>query len=139
MISLVFDARTKDMVVSEVEQQGDFALQMISTSIRNATAINSPTPGTSASSLSIETLIPTNNPTVFSLLNGVIIIKEGSASAVELTNSRVKVNSLNFQNLSQTLANDNIRTSFAISYHSSSTQQVYNYSRNFYNSASLRQ
>ncbi len=139
MISLVFDARTKDFVMSEVEQQGDSALQTITQSIRNATVVNFPTPGTSTSTLSINTLVTANNPTIFNLSSGVILMKEGTATATPLTNSNVLVTSLNFQNLSQTLANDNLRASFTISYNSSSTRQVYQYSRNFYGSGSLRQ
>jgi hypothetical protein len=139
MMALVVEARTKDMVVSEVEQQGDSVLQIITQSLRNATAVNYPLPGASSTSLSIETVVPANNPTIFSLAGGIIFIKEGSAVAIPLTNYRVTAASLNFQNLAQTGANDNLRVSFALSYNSSSTRQVYQYSRNFYGSGSLRQ
>lgn len=139
MLSLVSDARTKDMVVNEVEQQGGATLQIITQSIRNATAINSPTIGASSTSLSLNTLVAANNPTVFSLATGTIMIKEGATEAVPLTNSDVVVSSLLFQNLAQTSANDNIRVSFSLAYSSNSTRQVYQYSRNFYDSGSLRQ
>lgn len=139
MISLVYDARTKDFVMSEVEQQGDSALQTITQSIRNATVVNSPTPGTSSSTLSINTSVTANNPTIFNLSDGSILMKEGTATATPLTNSNVLVTALNFQNLAQASANDNLRVSFTISYNSSSTRQVYQYTRNFYGSGSLRQ
>ncbi|MFA4942424.1 MAG: prepilin-type N-terminal cleavage/methylation domain-containing protein [Patescibacteria group bacterium] len=139
MISLVFDARIKDMVVNEVEQQGDLVLQNITQSIRNATVVNYPTPGTSTSTLSIDTLVGVNNPTIFSLSGGTIFIKEGAASAIALTNSRVLVSGLNFQNLAQTGANDSLRVSFVMTYNSSSANPVYQYSRTFYGSGSLRQ
>jgi len=139
MISLVSDARTKDKVVSEVEQQGDAALQVITQSIRNATAVNSPTSGTSASSLSINTPTGANNPTIFDVATGTLFIKEGATAAVALTNNNITVASLNFQNLSQTGAKANLRVSFSVSYKSNSVRQVYQFSRNFYGSASLRQ
>lgn len=139
MMSLIFEARTKDMVVNEVEQQGDSVLQIITQSLRNATAVNYPTPGNSTSTLSVNTLVGANNPTVFSLVGDVLFIKEGAASAVALTNSRVAVASLNFQNLAAVGANDNLRVSFTVTYNSTSTRQVYQYARNFYGSGSLRQ
>ncbi|PIT94607.1 hypothetical protein COT98_02595 [Candidatus Falkowbacteria bacterium CG10_big_fil_rev_8_21_14_0_10_39_9] len=139
MMALVTDARIKNMVVSEVEQQGDSVLQVITQSIRNATVVNSPLAGASSSALSIDTSVPANNPTIFDITGGVLSVKEGAGVAVPLTNSRVVVSSLNFQNLAQTGANDNLRVSFSVIYNSSSTRQVYQYSRNFYGSGSLRQ
>lgn len=139
MMALVTDARIKNMVVGEVEQQGDSVLQVITQSIRNATVVNSPLAGASSSALSIDTTVPANNPTIFNIAGGALQMKEGVAAAVPLTNSRVVVSSLNFQNLAQTGANDNLRVSFSVTYNSSSTRQVYQYSRNFYGSGSLRQ
>lgn len=139
MMSLIFDARIKDTVVNEVEQQGDSALQIMTQSIRNATAVNYPTAGNSSSTLSIDTVTAAKNPTIFNLANGAILMKEGTAGAVALTNPQVIISSLNFQNLAQASANDNLRVSFAIGYNSSSTRQVYQYGRNFYGSGSLRQ
>jgi len=139
MMALIFEARTKDMVVNEVEQQGDSALQIITQSLRNATAVNYPTPGTSTSTLSINTLVGANNPTIFNLAGDTIFMKEGGASAVALTNSRVAVATLNFQNLAELGANDNLRVAFTVAYNSTSTRQVYQYARNFYGSGSLRQ
>jgi len=139
MMSLIFEARTKDMVVNEVEQQGDAVLQIITQSVRNATAVNSPTPETSADTLTLDTLVGTNNPTIFNLAGGAIFMKEGAADAVALTNSRVAVTALDFQNLAPVGTNDDLRVSFAIAYNSSSTRQVYQYSRNFYGSGALRQ
>ena len=139
MMSLIFEARTKDMVVNEVEQQGDAVLQIITQSLRNATAVNYPTPGNSTSSLSINTSVGANNPTVFNLVDGAIFMKEGAASAVALTNSRVAVATLNLQNLAELGANDNLRVAFTVAYNSTSTRQVYQYARNFYGSGSLRQ
>ncbi len=139
MLSLVSEARIKDTVISEVEQQSDSALQVITQGLRNATAVNSPTAGASSTSLSINTTVSANNPTVFSLSDGAIMIKEGSSDAVALTNSNVTISSLVFQNLAQTSAKSSVRVSFSASYKSNSTRQVYQYSRNFYGSGSLRQ
>jgi len=139
MMSLIFEARTKDMVVNEVEQQGDAVLQIITQSIRNAIAVNSPTPETSADTLVLDTLVGANNPTIFNLVSGTIFMKEGAAESVALTNSQVAAATLNFQNLAPIGTNDDLRVSFTVTYNSSSTRQVYQYGRNFYGSGALRQ
>ncbi len=138
LLKTVMDSRSKDTTISEVEQQGNLALQTITRSIRNATLVNSPAIGATSSSLSLNTTVSGNNPTVFSLASGVISMKEGSATAIPLTGSRVTISNLLFQNLAQTGTKDNLRVSFTVTYRATSTQQQYQYSRDFLDSAARR-
>jgi len=115
MASLL-DARVKNQAIAEVDQSGTAIMQLITQTIRNATAINSPSSGTSASTLSLNTAVPANNPTVFDLSGGAIRITEGAGSPVNISSSRVVVSNLNFQNLSQPSAPGNIRLSFTLTH-----------------------
>lgn len=138
-LSMLLESRIKNQTIAEVEQQGLAVMQAITQATRNADALNSPSLGASAVSLSINTYTAGVNPTVFDLSGGAIRISEGGGSAVALTNSRVTASSLNFQNLSQSGTPGNIRISFTLTHVNNSGRNEYSYSKNFYTSVSLRQ
>lgn len=138
LYNTAMQSRAKSQTMAEVEQQGLQLMQLITQTIRNATALNSPTIGTSASSLSLNVSVGANSPTIFDLASGQVRIKEGAAAAVPLTNSRVVASGLNFYNLSR-LGTDNIlRIEFTLSHINPSNLQEYSYTKTFYSSASLR-
>ena len=138
LLRFTLESRVKNQTIAEVEQQGTSVIQLITQAIRNAKAINSPTLGNSASSLSLEVEDEASNPTIFDLSSGVIRIKEGAGAAVNLTSSRVTVSNLNFQNLSRAGTPNTIRVSFTITYINSSARFEYSFTQNFYGSANLR-
>ncbi len=139
LLRFTLEGRVKNQTIAEVEQEGSQVMQLITQTIRNATAVNSPTQGNSAASLSVNVVTGANSPTVFDLSTGAIRIKEGAGTAVNLTSSHVTVSSLNFQNLSATSPPDVIRISFTITYINNSGRNEYSYSQKFYGSASFRQ
>ncbi len=118
----------------EVNQQGSQALKLITQTLRIGSSINNPTIGNSGSSLSIDTGVPATNPTVFSLVAGVLYITEGSDSPVALTNNKVVVSDLTFSNLSRSNTPNIIKTSFTLT--STSTRDPYAVS--FSGSSALR-
>lgn len=115
MASLL-EARVKNQTIATVEQEGAAALHIITQTLRNATAINSPATGNTAATLSVNTAVPANNPTVFDLSGGAIRMKEGAGAAVPLTSNLVIVSNLLFQNLSRPTTNGNIHISFTITH-----------------------
>lgn len=131
-------ARAKNRTIAEVEQAGEQVIQLITQTIRNSSAINSPAIGTSAASLSLNTSVSASNPTVFDLASGVIRITEGSGDPAPLTNSQVTASSLNFQNLSMADTPGIIRVTFILTYNNQSGRLEYDYSKTFYASASRR-
>jgi Tfp pilus assembly protein FimT len=137
-LSLQMQSRVKNQTISEVEQQGISVMQIITQTGRNADAINSPAQGASAASLSVNTIFAGNNPTVFDLASGVIRIKEGAAAVVLLTNSRVIATNLTFQNLSRSGTPGAIRIQFTLTHINPEGRSEYNYSKTFYDTASLR-
>ena len=131
MLRFTLESRTKNQTIAEVEQEGAQVMQLITQTVRNATAISSPTIGASGASLSVDT-------TVFDLSGGAIRIKEGAGAAVNLTSSKITVSSLNFQNLSRVSTPNIVRVSFTVTYTNSSGRNEYDFTKSFYGSAGLR-
>ena len=134
---VMLQARVKNQTMAEVEQQGLQAMQIITQIIRNANAINSPTTGASAVSLSLAVVAP-NNPTAIDVSSGVLQITEGPNPAVALTNNRVIVSGLTFQNFSRPSTPGTIRISFTLTHVNSNNRSEYNFSKIFYGSGTLR-
>jgi type II secretory pathway pseudopilin PulG len=139
-VSQILEARIKAQAIAEVEQQGDWAVEIITQAIKNSKSpINLPTTSGTANILSLTMDNVVKNPTDFSLSNGVITISEAGGQSVSLTNSNVVVSGLNFQNLSRTGTAGNIKFSFVISYkNQGQIRHEFNYSKTFYGTSSVR-
>jgi len=137
LLSVLQGQRVRSQVILEVESQGEAAMRTITQTVRNATGINSPGEGVSASSLSVSVPSGALSPTVFDLSSGVLRITEGAGSAVSLTNSRVTVSSLTFDNLSRSGTPGTVRISFVLSYNATVGNE-YSYSKTFISSATIR-
>jgi len=135
---IILQARVRNQVISEVEQQGVQVIQIISQTIRNAENITAPASGGGTGGLTLNVISVSQNPTVFSLDSDIIKIKEGSTSQINLTNSKVIASDLIFQNLSRTDTPGIIKYSFVLDYDNQSDKPEYNYLKTFYSSASLR-
>lgn len=133
------DARIKNQTINEVNEQGAFLLQSMTQTIRGATSITTPAIGASGSSLTI--VVPTSSlsPTTYSLSNGVMQIKEGTAAAVSLTNSRVQISSFTVTNLSRSGTKGIVQLRFTVSHSNPSARAEYDYSRTFTTSVGLLQ
>lgn len=137
-LPLFMESRVKNQTISEVEQQGVQMMQATTQTVRNATTINTPTQGLSSTSLSVNVADSAKNPTIFDLSSGVIRMKEGGGSPVSLTNLKVVVSNLSFQNLSRTDTPGTVRIQFTITHVNPGGRQEYNFSKTFYGSATLR-
>ncbi|MEK7122246.1 MAG: hypothetical protein AAB855_00150, partial [Patescibacteria group bacterium] len=136
---ILLEGRTQARAINEVEQQGLHAMEIITSTIRNAENITSPTTGSSASSLALDVVSVGNDPTVFDFSSGALRITEGAGSGVALTSSHVTVSTLTFSNYSRSSTPGTIRIQFTLTYVSSSTQHEYTYAKTFISSASLRE
>jgi Tfp pilus assembly protein PilW len=138
---LILQARIKNQTIAEVEQQGSQAMQVITQTIRNATGITAPAvidvPAIGAT-LTVPT--PANSPTVFSRDNATqqIMMKEGAAAAVALTNTRVAVTGFIFLNNSRSSTSRILQVSITLSAVNPNNRNEYEYSKTFISSAQLR-
>ncbi|MDP2656077.1 MAG: prepilin-type N-terminal cleavage/methylation domain-containing protein [bacterium] len=139
LLSVLLHARIKNQTIADVEQQGVVVMQEITQVLHNASDVDSPTIGTSASSLSVHTYTAGNNPTVLDLSSGVLRIKEGANAFVPLTNTRVTASNFTVQNLSHTGTPGTVRIQFTLDHVNPEGRNEYSYSKIFIGSATLRQ
>ena len=137
-LAMLLQARVKNQTIAEVDQQGVQVLQIITQAIRNADSIASPIPGNEASTLSLGTYKTENDPTVFSFSSGSVVASEGVGPAIELTNTRVSVTNLTFQNISTEGTSGAVRIIFTLEHINPGGRPEYNYNRQFVGTASLR-
>ncbi len=138
-LSFLLGARVRSQAITEVNQQGFQVMSLITQTIRNGRSIQVPSIGTSSSTLSITTGNALLNPIVFSLSSTTVQITEGSKTAVPLINSRVRLSSLTFQNVSSSSSVEKIiRISYTIDYVNQGGGSEYSFTKSFNGSATLR-
>jgi len=130
--------RAKHQTIAEVEQQGEFVMHLITQTVRNAEAINSPSIGTSASILSVDVIEAADDPTLFDIFGGRIRVTEGAGSAANLTSILLNTSSLLFENVSGTGTPGAVRIQFTLSRVNTAGIIPYAYEKTFYGTASLR-
>ncbi|MEN9881425.1 MAG: hypothetical protein RLZZ308_608 [Candidatus Parcubacteria bacterium] len=136
--SFLLSSRVKNQTINEVNQQGLYVMDFITQSVRNARGVTVPTIGTASSTLSLTVASSTLSPVIFDVSNGVLRSKEGVGSYLPLTNGRVKVSEIVFQNVSASSTDGGtVSVHFTLTYMSSSTQHEYVYSKTFTGGASF--
>ena len=139
LLTFLLETRVRSQAIAEVNQQGSQIMNMMTQTIRNGRSIQVPSIGTSSSTLSITTAVPLRNPTIFDVSNSVMRIKEGSSTAIPLTNSRIKVTTISFQNVSSAASTEKIiRISFTIDHVNLGGRSEYTFTKTFNGSATLR-
>lgn len=131
-------ARLRNQTILEINYQGSQIIQDINSTIRNAVSINEPVITNSGTSLSVETINPAHNPTVFSVATGTLYIKQGTNDSIPLTNNKVEVSNLIFSNMSRFGTPGNIRIRFTLKNSDIYTKPEEQYTKDFYGSASIR-
>lgn len=138
-LAFLLSARVRSQSITEVNQQGFQVMNMITGTIRNARSIQTPAIGTASSTLSLTTGNALLNPTIFSVASTTVRIQEGSGVPVLLTNSRVKVTGLTFQNVSSSSSTEKIiKISFTIDYSNTNGKAEFSFTKMFTGSATLR-
>jgi type II secretory pathway pseudopilin PulG len=136
--TLMADARVKNQTINEVNDQGVFVMDSITQSLRNASSITSPTIGTSGTSLTIAMPTSSINPTVFNLSGTTMQLKEGTNTAVSLTNSKIQVTALTVKNLSRSGTPGLAQISFTLARINTAGRSEYDYQKTFTTSVAIR-
>lgn len=135
---VMIQSRLRNQAIADVNEQGVQVMQIILQTVRNATAINAPTPGNSETSLSVNVNGAGLSPSVFSLNSGAIQITEGAGSAVTLSSNRVILTSLTFTNLTRSGTPGAVRVQFTLSRVNPDGRKELSYNQTFYGSASIK-
>lgn len=136
-IDMINAAKAKNRLVLSIERQGENINEIISESIRNSSGINTPSANSTSNSLSLAFSDGNKNPTVFSLTNGIIYIKEGVGSAIPLSSNLLVAENLSFKNISRINTPGNINASFTLR-SQEETRAEFSYRQNFSTGASRR-
>jgi Tfp pilus assembly protein PilE len=138
-LTFLLSARVKSQVITEVNQQGAYAMYLITETVTNSQSITFPSAGTQLASSSLVTRNATLNPTVFFVSSSTLYMQEASKPKVALTNSRVDVSSLSFDNSTSAGSSEKMmRVSFTITYKNPSGRGEYEYTKSFNGSATIR-
>ena len=133
--------RVRNQAVAEVNYQGEMVMNQMTQTLRNASSVNTPSIGNNASSVSVNTAVSANNPTIYDAFNDGsrvrLRVREGSASNY-LTNNKVTISGLNVSNVAITGGRDSLKIQFTISAYNPSNRPELNYQKTFYGSATLR-
>jgi prepilin-type N-terminal cleavage/methylation domain-containing protein len=138
--STVASARVKNQTISEVNSQGVAAMDYLTQTVRNATAITVPAVGASGASLTLTVPTAGLSPTVFSLTGTTPIalqVKEGAAAALPLTNDDVQISGLTFKNLSRASTPGVVQISFVIGRVNPSNINEFDYQKTFTSTAEV--
>ena len=135
---MTVDSRVKNQSILEVNDQGLNAMEYMTETIRNSSSITTPAPAGSAATLILTVPTAALSPTVFSLNGTTLQVKEGTGSAVALTNSKVQISSLTFKNLAKSGTKGIVQISFTISRVNTNGRNPYTYQKIFTASAALR-
>ncbi len=129
----------KAQVIAEVDQQGNMVIETITSTLRNASNINSPVAGANSTSASIAMASSSINPTIYDLNGSALRRQEGVAAAELLTSTRIQVSNLTFRNLTRSGTDGALQVSFTLSSTNTSGRAEYAYQKNFITTVALRQ
>src|SRR5436305_10683029 len=77
-MGIMFQARIKAQVIAEVEQQGAFAMESITSALRNSNLVADPVPGETKDYIVFNTPVASTSPQAFGLSNGLLTETVGS-------------------------------------------------------------
>ncbi|MBI4133382.1 prepilin-type N-terminal cleavage/methylation domain-containing protein [Candidatus Uhrbacteria bacterium] len=101
LTSGTFDLRGRARASLTIEENLRFVLSRVVARIYDADGITAPATGTT-STLTLDMLDATENPTTITLSNGAVLLTEGTNAAIPLTSDEVTVTTLSFTRLSGT-------------------------------------
>lgn len=135
---IVADARIKNQTINEVNEQGTYAMEYMTRIARGATSVSSPAAAATGTSLTLVVPTASLSPTIFSVTGTVLQIKEGAGTAVALTTSKVRVDSLSVTNLTRSGTSPIVQISLTLSRINTLDRNEYDYQRTFTTSVGLR-
>lgn len=138
-LGTTLEAGVKNQSITEVDQQGILAMEILTQTIRNASSISLPNPGGNGSTLMLTVPNAGESPTTVTTGGTALTLQKGLGSPAALTNTFVEVTNLQFENRSASGSPGTVRIRFTLSRVNGSGRNEYTYTKDFIGSASLRQ
>jgi type II secretory pathway pseudopilin PulG len=133
MFGSVIESQRKAQTIDEINTQAAQVLQIMTQNIQNSVST------TVTSSTLLTLVMPGPTTTLFQLSGSTLQIKEGAATAVNLTSNRVTVSGLTFTNVSRPTTKGAVRIQFTLNHVNLSGKNQFTYSQTFYATASVRE
>ncbi|MBI4159728.1 type II secretion system protein [Candidatus Wolfebacteria bacterium] len=108
---------TQEAASAEVTQQLNFTLRTIERLVRSSSNIEIPA-GVPTSTLVLRVPDSSKDPTIISIANGALTLKEGTAPATSLTTDKVTLSSLSFRKFTQYPGHDTVSIDMTMTYNS---------------------
>jgi Tfp pilus assembly protein PilW len=137
-LNMTLDSQVKVDTMNNVENGGWRVVSYLDQTIRNADAVTAPTSGQSANTLTLAMADASKNPTIFSITDGRLYIKEGTGQNIDLLPQSVAVNNFTFTNAAVSGVPAIIRYQFDMYNNNANTRQQYQYTKNFSSSTGIR-
>src|SRR3989338_2893396 len=96
-----FSSNAKVQALEEASRNARYAADRIAAEVRSAATINQGASvfGANPGTLSIGSSVPLNDPTVFTVSGGALMVSQGGAPAEPITSGRVSITDLTFEDL----------------------------------------
>ncbi len=128
----------KNTAINEVELQGAEIMVLITSAIRNATSITSPAEGNAGDILLLTTNDDNTNPLSFYISEGQLYVTEAGDLPTSLTNNKVVVSDLVFNNVSRTDTPGTVKMSFTLTHVNPEGSYQYDFTKTFYTTTTIR-
>jgi Tfp pilus assembly protein PilW len=138
VFSMLYEHRAALYAETRVDASGENALRVMLDALRRADSVVSPQNQEISDTLILSMEYSSLNPTVFERSGNSITMREGDSDVVYLTASDVEINSLLFQNLSNTDDSSSIRIELAADYAKNSDRTLTDFSHTFYASVTTQ-
>ncbi len=130
--------KARQVSISEVTYNANFAMEHMTTEIKTANSIDEPLEGGVSTSLTLRTASTSTDPTVFYLEDGVLKERVGTATPVLFSTSDVIVSDLQFQNVSYSGAPSAIRIQLEIAHVNPDARPEREFTQTFYTTSVVR-
>ncbi|MFH1839218.1 MAG: hypothetical protein ABH820_02945 [Patescibacteria group bacterium] len=137
IIIITLRQNAKLEAIAEVSQNTRIFTMRVDLAVRNANSVTSPAAGATSTRLNLQMASASINPTIFTIQNGRVFLKEGAAATTTLTADEVYVSGY-FYNIKPTGAPDAIRTLVNVRASSSGQQIEYNFNHYVSSTAVMR-
>lgn len=138
-LALLLAAQTKQRLTAEVDESGARALRLIGQSVHESSALQTPSIGSSGTSLVLTRRDANLSPTTLDIASSTLRLAEGVSSPLSLHSSSLQASNLSIANRSPSTSTPGIVTvRFTLATVNPSSRPEYDYARTFESTFSLR-
>ena len=130
--------RSRQISISEVTYNANFALLHVADAVSTALSVESPAEGEGATTLSLRTMSSSTDPILFYVEDGILKEQAGTSTSVALTTHDVVVRSLTLQNVSYAGSPSAIHIAIDIAHVNPNQRAESEFVQTFYTTAVVR-